>query len=81
MAQLNNAYQVLDLLDVLVITLDMWVLLNQNSDNQLFWQQLKDACQRQQVSLAILGGQLDLISDWRDKGFDLLVHRDDEEPV
>ncbi|WP_427981837.1 hypothetical protein [Agarivorans sp.] len=81
MAQLNNAHQMLDLLDVLVITLDMWVLLNQNSDNQLVWQEIENACQLQQVRLAILGGQLDLISDWRDKGFDLLVHRDDAEPV
>ncbi len=81
MAQLTNGHQVLNLLDVLVISLDMWVLLNQNSENQLVWQEIKHICQLQQITLAILGAQPELISEWRDKGFNLLVHREDNESV
>ncbi|GDY25788.1 hypothetical protein [Agarivorans sp. Toyoura001] len=78
-AQLKNHPTVLDLVDVLVISLDMWILLNVNNDNRAFWQSVKQRCQDQQVSLAILGVQSELIQYWRDKGFDLLIHRDDAE--
>jgi hypothetical protein len=78
-AQLKNHPTVLDLIDVLVISLDMWILLNVNNDNRGFWQAVKQRCQEQQVGLAILGVQPELIQYWRDKGFDLLIHRDEAE--
>ncbi|WP_406611228.1 hypothetical protein [Agarivorans sp. JK6] len=76
-AQLINNPTVLDLIDVLVISLDMWILLNVNNDNRGYWQTIKQRCLEKQVSLAILGVQPELIQYWRDKGFDLLIHRDE----
>ncbi|MGY5453281.1 hypothetical protein ACVFI8_20400 [Agarivorans sp. MS3-6] len=78
-AQLKNHPTVLDLIDVLVVSLDMWILLNVNNDNRNFWQVTKQRCQEKNISLAILGVQPELVQYWRDKGFDLLIHRDDAE--
>ncbi|WP_432467746.1 hypothetical protein [Agarivorans sp. Z349TD_8] len=80
-AQLKNQVTVFELIDILVLSLDMWILLNINNDNKDFWQQLKLHCQEHHIALAILGVQPNLIQYWRDKGFDLLIHREEDQIV